>query len=86
MYKIAQIDAGKRPVLYKLKDLKNAPIAGNYYRQQLTKALKPSASDFFRVEKVIKKKKENGKTLRLLKYTHYPAKFNRWVAEEDMLK
>ncbi len=86
LYKIERIDAGKRPVLYKLKDLFDAPIPGYYYRMQLTKAEAPTPLTFFRIEKVLEKEERNGRTFCLVKYTHYPAKFNRWVAEDEILK
>ena len=42
--------------LYKLKDLMNDPIPGFYYKQDLTKAPKPSDDDYFLVEKTLKTK------------------------------
>ena len=64
----------------------DAPIPGHYYKQQLTKGEEPKDASFFRVERIVKTKTEKGKVLHRIKYLHYPSKFNRWVAEEDMLK
>ena len=42
--------------LYKLKDLMNDRIPGFYYKQDLTKASKPSDEDYFLIEKTLKTK------------------------------
>ena len=86
LYKISFIDAGKYPILYSLVDLMDAPIQGRYYKEQLTKGRKPTKSQFFRMEKILRTKKENGQKMHLVKYLHYPNKFNRWVYESDLLK
>ncbi len=81
-----RVDAGKDPVMYKLKDIMDAEIPGNYYRTQLTKASPPQNEEFFRVEKIVKSKWEDGKELILVKYLHYPPKFNRWILKSDLMK
>ncbi len=86
LYKIKYVDAGKKPALYGLVDLMDAPIPGYYYKQQLTRGKEPAKDAFFRMEGIVKSKVENGKVMHLIKYLHYPAKFNRWVYENDMLK
>ncbi len=81
------MDAGKQPPLYKLSDIMDTPIPGYYYREQLTKSSAPKNYEFFHVEKIVKSEiRDDNKLYHLVKYMHYPAKFNRWVAEEDMLK
>ncbi len=86
LYKIKSVDAGKTPILYALVDLMDAPIPGHYYREQLMKGQKPDNFNFFKMEKIVRKRQRKGKTEFLVKYTHYPHKFNRWVEEEDILK
>ena len=86
LYKIASIDAGKEPVLFKLKDLMDDMIPGNYYETQLTKAEAPQPNTFYRVEKILEEEDIRGKKHYLVKYLHYGPKFNRWVAREDLLK
>ena len=80
------MDAGKTPVLYSLVDLKDAPIDGYYYKQQLTKTRKPKDEGFFHVEAIIQKEKRGKHTYALVKYLHYPSKFNRWVKLSDIVK
>ena len=64
----------------------DAPIAGYYYKEQLTKGEEPDRASFFRTEKIIRTAYEKGRKKFLVKYLHYPSKFNRWVFEDDMLK
>ncbi len=86
MYKISRVDAGKEPVTYSLTDLMDDPIAGHYYEPQLTKSPTPDSGNFFKMEKIIAERVENGHRECLVKYLHYPAKFNRWVRKADLLK
>ena len=84
LYKISRIDAGKKPVLYKLSDMLDAPIPGYYYATQLTRTEKgPEPETFFRVEKILRTKWEKGKKKFLVKFLHYPPKFNRWLLKSD---
>ncbi len=64
----------------------DADIPGYYYKQQLTRGKEPETNAFFRVEKIVRSKEDKNGVMHLLKYLHYPAKFNRWVYEKDMLK
>lgn len=62
-------------------------VPGFFYREQLRKTDRAAASADrpFEVEKVLKTKKEKGKKLFLVKYLFYPAKFNQWIPEENMV-
>ncbi len=79
IYKVARIDAGKSPPLFKLVDLMDDGIAGYFYREQLTKTMEPKNGETFRIEKLIKSEERNGKLYYYVKYTHYPDKFNQWI-------
>ncbi len=86
VYKISFVDAGKHPVLYTLVDLMDDPIPGHYYEAQLIRSNNPEPGNFFRAEKVVARREKNGVKEYLIKYLHYPAKFNHWVLEKDFLK
>ncbi len=86
VYKIKYADAGKDPVIYTLVDLMDAPIAGHYYEPQLTKCSAPEPSEFFKMESVLDERMVGNRKQYFVKYLHYPAKFNRWVWESDLLK
>ena len=79
LYVIARVDAGKTPVLYKLNDLKGDEVPGFFYKNQLLKTKKPDDHEYFRVEKILKRKQINKKPWALVKFLHYPPKFNQWI-------
>lgn len=55
------------PPLYSLVDLMDAPIAGYYYKEQLTKGEEPDRASFFRTEKIIRTAYEKGRKKFLVK-------------------
>jgi hypothetical protein len=60
------------------------PLDGFYYREQLTAAPEPNyKTDFFAVEKVLKKVRRQNKNFFLVKYLYYPNKFNQFISEEN---
>ncbi len=85
LYIVSRVDAGKSPPLYQVKDLKGKIKKGFFYREQLLEGHKPKKGQFFRVEKILKKKKTNKTTLFFVKYVNYPDKFNSWVTKENMI-
>lgn len=85
LYKIKLVKAGYEPYLYKLENLKGREKEGYYYRQQLVlRKEPPQPGKFFQVEKILNKRKTNGKVEYLVKYLHYEDEFNTWVKEEDL--
>ena len=85
LFIISRVDAGKRPTLYQVQDMLGTVRPGFFYREQLLKSTKPKAG-FFHVEKILSKRKRNGKPEYLVKFLHYPPKFNSWVKEENLKK
>jgi hypothetical protein len=85
LFKISRVDAGKSPVLYKIVDLMGDEEPGYWYAKQLVKAPAPKNGQFYKVEKVLKKRRTRGKTYFLCKFQHYPAKFNQWIEEKDLI-
>ena len=86
LFQIERVDAGKNPPLYQIKDLLGEIQPGFFYREQLLLGEKPASGDFFRIEKILGQRQRNGKTEYLLKYLHYPNKFNQWVPESNFKK
>ena len=72
----------RAPIVYKLKDLAGEVIQGTFYKQELQKI---TDSGFYPVEKVLKKRKKNGKQEYFVKFQGYPEKFNAWVTDVKML-
>ncbi|XP_071944511.1 uncharacterized protein [Antedon mediterranea] len=67
----------RRPT-YQVKDWNGDVIEGNFYEKELQKVSKTD-KDTYRVEKILRTKKRNGKTEYFVKWLGYPAKFNSWV-------
>ena len=68
----------RNPVVYALNDYSGEPITGTFYEHELVKVIKNKGS-LYEVEKVLQKRKRNGKTEYFVKWKHYPSKFNSWV-------
>ena len=69
------------PPRYKLIDLQRESIAGTFYEQELQHAVMP---EFFRVEKVLKRRVRDNKKEALVRWQGYPEKFDQWVPAEDV--
>lgn len=85
LFKIKRVLAGYKPYLYQLENLKGRTKDGYYYREQLIlRKEPPQPGQFFQVEKILGKRKKQGKVQYLVKYLHYENDFNTWVDEEDL--
>ena len=69
-----------RPV-YTLKDYNGEIIEGKFYEEELQQVDAPGE---FRIEKVLKKKRQGNRTLYLVKWLGYGDTFNSWVPAEDL--
>ena len=70
------------PTVYKLKDQADEALKGTFYPEELQKVAEPDA---YRIEKVIRKKKNtDGSVSYLVKWKGYPEKFNSFVSETDL--
>ena len=70
-------------VLYKVTELDGSPIEGAFYDRDLQKVSVDMIKDVFRVEKVLKRRK-NGKEL-FVKWKGYPSKYNSWINKSDVI-
>lgn len=63
--------------VYKLVDMADEPVLGTFYTEELTKV---APKDLWLVEKVIRKRHRRGhQPESLVKFLHFPEKFNQWV-------
>ena len=69
--------------MYIIKDMNDQQIEGTFYERELQHIQLPKE---FRVEKVLRKKKQGKKTLFLVKWLGWGKTFISWVAEEDFRK
>lgn len=70
--------------MYKLTDLLNTPIIGQFYKAELHLAPTNVLSDFFEIETILATKTIAGQKWGLVKFQYYPNKFNQWVLLEDV--
>ncbi len=81
IFKIKSISNNKRIPLYYLTDYDGKEnIRGGFYRFELT----PVNIKMFRIEKILKRKKVNGRMHFLVKWLGYSDQHNRWIDENDM--
>jgi len=79
-FKIKQVHYGT-PTVYSLVDLKDEPIDGIFYDQELS-AFTQTDETTFKVERVLAKKTVKGKKLVFVKFKGWPHQFNEWVSSE----
>ncbi len=70
--------------MYKLIDLLNTPLIGQYYAAELHLAPTKVLSDFFEIEKILSTKTIDGQKWDFVKFQYYPNKYNQWVLLEDI--
>ncbi len=68
----------RSPPVYRLDDQQGERIEGVFYEAELQHIIK--TDDIYKVEKIVKRKKQNGKLFYLVKWLGWPDKFNSWVA------
>ena len=79
IFTVASRRMGQTRPVYKLKDYSDEDIQGSFYEEELQKVRK--TDDLYRVERVIRQRKRNGKTEYFVKWLGYPSKFNSWVTD-----
>ena len=62
--------------LYYLRDFNGESIKGGFYEKEIQLVTEPEE---YRIEKVLRTKRVNGKTLHLVKWKGFSDKFNSWV-------
>ena len=70
--------------MYKLVDLLESDIKGNFYQAELQAVNKSEDTLWPEVENIIRKRRWNNRTEVLVKWTGYHDRFNSWVDEADV--
>ena len=74
LFKVIEVIRGDANV-YEIEDLEGEPIIGKFYEEQLSGVKKDdSTAGVYRVEKIHKRKKVNGKKMVLVKWLGYDSK------------
>lgn len=66
--------------LYKLKDYNLDPIEGSFYTEELQK-VHIDENKLWKIEEVLKRRTRKGQKEYLVKWLHWPEKFNSWVTD-----
>ena len=70
--------------MYRLRDYADDETEGVFYAEELQKVHK--WDDTYKIEKILAKKKENGKVKVLVKWLGYDRKFNSWIPKSELGK
>ena len=79
LFKIHSINRSN-VITYKIKDLNNNIIEGNFYERELQKT--KNNSEIYIIEKIIRKNKNKY----LVKWRNYSDDFNSWIDKNDIIK
>ena len=75
---VSEVNTKYKPPMYKLKDYDGTEIEGRFYEYELSK----SDIEEFRIEKILRKKTSNGKTMALVKWFGY--KEPSWINYDNI--
>lgn len=78
IFTINKVILRDKPV-YEIKDYNNTIIDGIFYDYELQKVLK--TDNIYKIEKVLKTRKNKGKIEYFVKWEGYPSSFNSWVTD-----
>lgn len=73
------------PPRYRVKDLNGELVLGSFYEPEMVAAL-VNDETLYAIEKIIRYKVVNKKKMALVKWAHYPDKFNSYIPVEDLKK
>ena len=71
------------PMRYQLVDLKDEPITGSFYEDELQKVYKPDTTKYD-IEDIVDERGRGLQKQYLVKFEGWPAKFNEWVKAKDV--
>ncbi len=68
------------PPVYRIKDFSGEVLEGTFYEKELQEVSKTD-DDLYQIDKILKRRKRNGKTEYFVSWKNYPSKFNSWVSD-----
>jgi len=81
IYKVQKVIKGNGKPLYTITDWDGDSVEKRFYPEELQKVKEST----YRIEKIIRKKRENGQNLCLVKWLHFPNTYNSWVPESEVV-
>ncbi|XP_072046821.1 uncharacterized protein [Amphiura filiformis] len=82
IFKISQ-RLPRTPPVYRIKDLLGEELEGTFYESEMQKIEKDDDAMFI-IDKVLKRRKQKGKTEYFVSWKGYPKKFNSWVSDIEI--
>ncbi len=71
--------------VYKIEDLQGERVSGTFYSQELVSA-PHGDNEIWKIQKILRHRKRKGhKREALIKWLHYPSKFNSWVDADTLV-
>ncbi len=69
--------------VYKLEDWSNEDVSGTFYDQEL-QSVHVDENTTFRIDKILKKRKSGGRKEVLVRWLHWPKKYDSWIPEAEV--
>lgn len=85
-FKVTNITRKNGLYLYKLKDLNNESIKGNFYKEELQKINLKSNDELYKIEKIIRTEGTGKNKKLLVKWLGFPDSFNSYIKASDLKK
>ena len=73
------------PPVYRLIDERGETLDGTFYESEVQKVL-VTKNKLYRVEKVLRRRRERKRTQLLMKWCGYPDSFNSWIDEKTLVE
>lgn len=71
--------------VYKLKDWQDEKIEGTFYEYEL-QLFHVDNNTVYKIDKVLKERKHKNKKEVLVRWLHWPSKFDTWISANDIKK
>ena len=81
VFNISEIK-NSNPITYAIRDYNSQPIKGSFYFEELQ--LIDKSSGIFPIERLLRKRRSQGRVQYLVKYIGYSDIFNSWVDQQDL--
>ncbi|CAG2241745.1 unnamed protein product [Mytilus edulis] len=82
-FKISKRYRRQQQDIYKLKDTLKSELKGSFYRYEIQK-IDQSKTKLYKIEKIVRKRKLDGKDQVLVKWLGWPIKFNSWIFKNSI--
>ena len=70
--------------MYKIEDWSGEKVKGTFYEQELQSVNVDENKEYY-VEKIIKRRTRNNRRELLVRWLHWPKKYDSWIPEKDLV-